>query len=187
MSDVNITFGPGTATGPLILFCLFGALSIIGAIATITRRNAVVAVACLVGTFFCLAVEFLLLYASFLAVMQVMVYAGAIMVLFVFVVMVVNRDDAEWTWDAQTAITNGLRVAAVALLLLVTYRAIASYGGASTSPPPDGFGSVNSVGRILVGEYVFPFEAISILLLVAVVGSLVIARHHHDKDRNEAP
>src|SRR5690349_754261 len=88
----------GSDTGVLVLFWIFAVLAVVGAVATITRRNTVAAVISLVGTFFALAIEFLLLSASFLAVIQVLVYAGAIMVLFVFVVMVVSRAESEPLW-----------------------------------------------------------------------------------------
>src|SRR5205814_4053046 len=82
-------------TGPRVVFWVIGALVIIGALLTVTRRNAVAAVMSLVATFFGLAATYALLSAHFLAALQVLVYAGAIMVLFIFVVMVLNRDEAD--------------------------------------------------------------------------------------------
>jgi NADH-quinone oxidoreductase subunit J len=174
--------------GPLVLFWVFAVGAVLGAIATVTRRNPVVAVVCLVGTFFCLAVEFLLLYASFLAAIQVLVYAGAIMVLFVFVVMVVNRAETEPFWHVSGPVTKLAAVAAVLVLMVRGWPALVAPPERQAAVITSEFGTVSGVGQILLGELVFPFEVVSILLLIAVVGSLVVARQHHDKDRErESP
>jgi NADH-quinone oxidoreductase subunit J len=156
----------------------------LGALATITRRNPVVAVVCLVGTFFALAVDFLLLYAQFLAVIQVLVYAGAIMVLFVFVVMVVSRAESEPLWRVSGPLTKVAALVAIVYLIVRGWSALSTYRPEYVAPPDGDFGTVAGVGRVLLGDYLFPFEAISILLLVAVVGALVVARQHHDKEKD---
>jgi NADH-quinone oxidoreductase subunit J len=126
---------------------------------------------------------FATLSAHFLAVMQVLVYAGAIMVLFVFVVMIVNRDE-----EAPIAL-RGLFVRSVGVLATgyLFYRAawlvMHSRGqdvmSAATTYPIPGFGSAASVGRLLFSDFLFPFEAISLLLLVAVVGGVLLSRPDH--------
>jgi len=171
-------------SGQMILFWIFASLTVLGALATITRRNPVVAVVCLVGTFFALAVNFLLLYAQFLAVIQVMVYAGAIMVLFVFVVMVVSRAEAEPLWRVSGPVTKLLALGATVFLLVRGWYALSHYRAPQVAPPSGDFGTTAGVGRVLLGDFLFPFEAISILLLVAVVGALVVARQHHDKEKD---
>src|SRR5262249_44822893 len=171
-------------SGQIVLFWIFASLAVLGALATITRRNPVVAVVCLVGTFFALAVDFLLLYAQFLAVIQVLVYAGAIMVLFVFGVMVVSRPESAPLWRVSGPVTKLLALAATAFLLVRGWHALAHYRAPQVAPPGGDFGTVGGVGRVLLGDFLFPFEAISILLLVAVVGALVVARHHHDKEKD---
>ncbi len=185
----TVEIGPqaGTATGALVLFWVFAVIAVAGALATVTRRNAVTAVVCLVGTFFAIAAEFLLLYAQFLAVIQVLVYAGAIMVLFVFVVMVVSRGEADPLWKLQGPVTKTVAVVAMGTLLWRGWHALRTFQPARIDAPPSGFGTVGGVGQVLLGDFLFPFEAISILLLVAVVGALVIARHHHDKDKAAQP
>jgi NADH-quinone oxidoreductase subunit J len=151
-----------------------GALGL--AIFTITRRNAVMAVVGLVGSFFCLAGIYVLLYAHFLAVMQILVYAGAILVLFVFVIMMLGREESE-PWALRSLFTKVVGGVAVFMLGYVVLRvlptpALAAKGGA----PPTSFGTVAAFGDVLFKEYLFPFEAVSLLLLLAVVGAVVIAR-----------
>jgi NADH-quinone oxidoreductase subunit J len=147
------------------------------AIFTITRRNPVTAVMSLVATFFGLAAVYAALSAHFLAVLQVLVYAGAIMVLFIFVVMILNREEV-----APMALRpmRLLGVAASAYLLWVFARVI-NEGVATTAVPPvvpETFGTVASVGDMLFRQFLYPFEAISLLLLVAIVGGVVVSRSH---------
>jgi NADH-quinone oxidoreductase subunit J len=151
-----------------------GALGL--ALFTITRRNAVMAVVGLVGSFFCLAGVYVLLYAHFLAVMQVLVYAGAILVLFVFVIMMLGRDESE-PWALRSLFSKviggvALFILGYVVLRLVPTPALAAKGGA----PPATFGTVGAFGDVLFKEYLFPFEAVSLLLLMAVIGAVVIAR-----------
>jgi len=146
------------------------------ALFTITRRNAVAAVVSLVATFFCLAGIYVLLYAHFLAVMQILVYAGAILVLFVFVIMVLGREESE-PWALRSMVTKLVGVGALVLLGVALARwlphpALATKGGA----PPASFGTVNAFGDTLFRDFLFPFEAVSLLLLLAVIGAVVIAR-----------
>lgn len=173
--------GFGNSKGAALFFWLMAAASIAGSIFVITRRNMVTAVMGMVGTFFALAALYAMLYAHFLAAIQVLVYAGAIMVLFVFVVMVLNRPEQE-PWALQGLAGKGL--AGLALLYLV-YRlatvlwTVKDQPHAAAQPITPGgfeFGSTKAVGKVLFTDYLFPFEAISIVLLVAVVGAIAIAR-----------
>ena len=174
----TIEFGtPSMWSNPAFYVFLVLAVGCLGlAIFTITRRNAVMAVVGLVGSFFCLAGIYVLLYAHFLAVMQILVYAGAIMVLFVFVIMMLGREESE-PWALRSLFTKVIGVAAVFLLGYVILRllptpALAAKGGA----PPTSFGTVAAFGDVLFKEYLFPFEVVSLLLLLAVIGAVVIAR-----------
>jgi NADH-quinone oxidoreductase subunit J len=190
-----------------LFFWIFAALTLGGALFVITRRNLIAAVMGMVGTFFALAGLYAMLYAHFLAAIQVLVYAGAIMVLFVFVVMILNRPEDE-PWALQGLL--GKALAGLGILYLVvrlsgvlwavkdtphatiaaptpTSAAMAAQGGAAEHPakvPPreDAFGSARAVGGVLFREYLFPFEAVSLILLVAVVGGLAIARPHHREE-----
>jgi NADH-quinone oxidoreductase subunit J len=171
-----------------LFFWIFAAGTLGGALFVVTRRNLITAVMGMVGTFFALAGLYLMLYASFLAVIQVLVYAGAIMVLFVFVVMILNRpEDEPWAFQGML----GKLLAGAAILYLVfrlcgvlwdvkDSRAAAISAprpvpAQATSGPVD-FGSVRAVGNVLFRDYLFPFEAVSLVLLAAVVGAIAVAR-----------
>ena len=165
------------APGDAILFGLMAAWVTFFAILTITRKNPVTAVMSLVATFFGLAAIYASLSAHFLAVLQVLVYAGAIMVLFIFVVMILNREEV-----APLALRpmRLLGVAGAVYLLVVIWNVIRK-DEHLTAPPPvvsETFGTVASIGDILFRQFLYPFEAISLLLLVAIVGGVVVSRSH---------
>ena len=146
--------------------------------ATITRRNPVVAAICLVGTLAGTAGIYVLLHATFIAAMQVLVYAGAIMVLFVFVVMSVEHPEREELGLTRDIGTKAVGIAAIVLILVRLVPAI--MGPEVTRAPalvPPEFGTVESIGNLLFRtNFLFPFEAISILLLVAIVGAVAVSR-----------
>jgi NADH-quinone oxidoreductase subunit J len=180
--------------GMALLFWAFAAASIAGALFVVSRRNLIAAVMGMVGSFLGIAAVYMMLYAHFLAVIQMLVYAGAIMVLFVFVIMILNRPEDEPVAPSGRfgQVLGGLSilylVGRLAMLLIhVTppNPAVALAAPAATAQGHD-WGSVAAVGTDLFGPSVFPFEAISILLLVAVVGAIAIARPLHE-DRLNAP
>jgi NADH-quinone oxidoreductase subunit J len=184
--------------GMALLFWAFAAASIGGALFVVTRKNLIAAVMGMVGSFLGISAVYMMLYAHFLAVIQMLVYAGAIMVLFVFVIMILNRPEDEPVAPSGRV---GQGVGAVAILYLV-YRLVmllvsvrmpneqvalaapAQFRLDSlqplAQPPVPGelvdWGSTKAVGYDLFGPGLFPFEAISILLLIAVVGAIAIAR-----------
>ncbi len=176
--------------GVTITFYAFSTLIIIGAVMTITSRNAIGAVMSLVATFFGLAALYALLYAHFLAALQVLVYAGAIMVLFIFVVMVLNRDEihpfstrgwsSTFAWLVGVGSVLYLGVQLLSKLLNFTVSMSHQSGGAvlHRDAPPEDFGTVAAVGHLLFTDYLFAFEAVSILLLIAVIAAVVVARSH---------
>jgi NADH-quinone oxidoreductase subunit J len=145
------------------------------AVFTITRKNPVTAVMSLVATFFGLAAMYATLSAHFLAVLQVLVYAGAITVLFIFVVMILNRE------EVTPLSFRPLRVLGVlaGVYLFVKFADVVVVGLPTGVPTPSvEFGTVAAVGDLLFRDFLYPFEAISILLLVAIVGGVVISRSH---------
>lgn len=170
--------GPSTLA-QLAFIVLSGAL--LGfALVTITRKSAASAVMALIATACALAGLFATLSAHFLAVLQVLVYAGAIMVLFVFAVMILNRDE-----ERPIALRGiFLRSAGVLALGYVFYRlaiiVVRERGSdvlaAAATPPIPDYGNASGIGRLLFSDFLFPFEAISILLLVAVVAGVLLAR-----------
>lgn len=180
-------------SGNELVFYAFSALAVVSAIATVTRRNPVVAAVWLVATFFAVAVAYVQLSATFLAVIQVLVYAGAMMVLFVFVIMVLDTDESgaaesrrpsrvgRFGYYLALLLSGGLLV----WVLLATLSKQFITPGARIDPQSD-FGSAESVGRLLFTEYLFAFEAISLLLLAAVIGAVVVARTRREREKQAA-
>jgi NADH-quinone oxidoreductase subunit J len=180
-------------SGSELVFYAFSALAVVSAIATVTRKNPVVAAVWLVATFFAVAVVYVQLSASFLAVIQVLVYAGAMMVLFVFVIMVLDTDESgaaesrrpsrvgRFGYYLGLLLSGGL----IVWVLLATLSKQYLTPGAYIDPQSD-FGSAESVGRLLFTDYLFAFEAISLLLLAAVIGAVVVARTRRDREKQAA-
>jgi NADH-quinone oxidoreductase subunit J len=161
---------------PRLFFIGFALLVIFGALMTIIQKNDVGAVMALVATFFGLAAVYTFLSAHFIAALQVLVYAGAIMVLFIFVVMVLNRDETDpWVWRGLV----GKIVLGAGPMMYLVYK-LGIYLRAVTTlrpeAPNDEFGTVAQVGELLFTDYLFAFEAVSVLLLIAVIAAVVVAR-----------
>jgi len=165
------------STGDLIVFWLLAVFVVGFALFTITRKNPVTAVMSLVATFFGLAAIYATLSAHFLAVLQVLVYAGAIMVLFIFVVMILNREEVA---PFPIRISPLVAVAFGGVYLLWKFVEVVCVDMPAVAPAatPDSFGTVASVGDLLFRDFLYPFESISVLLLVAIVGGVVISRSH---------
>jgi NADH-quinone oxidoreductase subunit J len=165
----------GASIGDQVVFWILAAAITFFAVFTMTRRNPVTAVMSLVATFFGLAAMYATLSAHFLAVLQVLVYAGAITVLFIFVVMILNRE------EVTPLSFRPLRVLGVlaGVYLFVKFADVVVVGLPTGVPTPSvEFGTVAAVGDLLFRDFLYPFEAISILLLVAIVGGVVISRSH---------
>ena len=164
-----------------LVFWFFSLLCVGGSIFVITRRNLVAATMGLVGTFFAIAAIYVMLFAHFIAAIQVLVYAGAIMVLFVFVVMILNREEDE-PWSLQGLLGKGFAAVALVYLLArvgqVLWKVKESAPHALETVNGYEFGTTRAIGSTLFRTYLFPFEAVSILLLIAVVGAVAIARPH---------
>ena len=157
-----------------IAFWVLGAWTLAGAVATVTRRNPLVAAVWLVATFLGLAGLFALLQAHFLALIQVLVYAGAIMVLFVFVIMVLGRSEDDPLGFLTAPVTKLIGVGAVGVMGWLLVKALAGHP-APVGPCGD-FGTVGAVGKLLLNDYLFPFEVVSLLLLAAVLGAVMLTR-----------
>ena len=167
-------------------FYLFGAIAIGASLLVIAQRNPVYSVLLLIASFGALSGLYVLLDAPFVAVIQIIVYAGAIMVLFLFVVMLLNAPQEDTEHDVRMHPFRGpgpMRFGAVLALGLA-----AELGWALTRTPGDSaaFGgtpvsSVSAIGRALFTEYAFAFEVTSILILVAMVGAVVLARREEPR------
>jgi len=157
-------------------FYLLAALTVGGALGVVTLRNPVHCALSLVGTLFLVAVAFVALQAHLVAALQIIVYAGAVMVLFLFVIMLLNLQA-----DPADVSPLGLRVFSVAAAaVLGGVLAHSIWQGlkdrASRGPLAGDFGSTAEVARLLFREHLVAFELTSLLLLVAVVGAVVLAR-----------
>jgi len=157
------------------LFYIFAAVAILAGLSVVLQRTPVYSALSLIVVLCSLAVVYLLLGAEFLAVVQVIIYAGAIMVLFVLVIMLLNARQESPTDRSRIA-----RIAGVPLLaVFVAEILVAVWGqfGNSASPAPHGFDAgPRAVGELLFRNYVLPFEVTSVLILVAVLGAVVLAK-----------
>jgi NADH-quinone oxidoreductase subunit J len=162
-----------------ILFFVAGLGAIAGALGVVMLRNPFYSVLSLVGHLVALAVLFLLLDAAFVAAAQVVVYAGAVMVLYVFVVAYVGGSDEPLRPDASGLVGAFGPVFAVAIFVEITIAVVGSSLDGLDSRGPDvdaGFGSPAEIGELLLTKFLIPFETASFLLLVAAVGAVVLAR-----------
>jgi NADH-quinone oxidoreductase subunit J len=173
-----------------LIFWLFSGLAILASALVIGQRNPMYSVLMLIASFGALAGLYIQLDAPFVAVAQIIIYAGAIMVLFLFVVMLLNapqEDAAEWDRSHPLRQPGMMRAGAMLALLLVIQLtwALLQVNGADVpvgaQGDPEAIGSVRTLGRILFTEYVFAFEATSILILVAMVGAVVLAKREGDR------
>jgi NADH-quinone oxidoreductase subunit J len=160
-----------------VLFWTFGGLTAGLALLVIVMRNPVHCAVALIGNLFCIAALFALLDAHFLAAIQVLVYAGAILVLFLFVIMLLNLKPEELGGPRQTA----TKIAGSVLLAWVGFKLVTNLVGVTGAGEGFGavdasYGTVETVGRLLFGPYLLPFEVASILLLAAIMGSVAIAK-----------
>jgi NADH-quinone oxidoreductase subunit J len=161
-----------------ILILIFSVIAVASAVIMITRRNPIKSVLFLILNFFSISALYLLLNAQFIAVIQVAVYAGAIMVLFLFVIMLLNLQDESKlteniTYKKITAVL--LSILLFAVLAITTYFAfIEKYQ--AINPISEKIGTVEVIGRELYTTYSFPFELISFVLVAAIVGAIVLAK-----------
>ena len=158
----------------LILFLVFGGLCLAGAINLLLQSHPINSALSLVVVMSSLAVLYLLLGAEFLAAAQIIVYAGAIMVLFVFVVMLLNAGREERTLGSRAA--KALGFPAVAVLLAVFATIILKAQGLGSASLSDGITTTEDLSRVLFHELLLPFEVTSVLILIAILGAVALAR-----------
>jgi NADH-quinone oxidoreductase subunit J len=168
----------------MTLFYLFAAVAVVASLLVIAQRNPIYSVLLLIASFGALSGLYVLLEAPFVAVTQIIVYAGAIMVLFLFVVMLLNapHEDTDVDLSRHPLFRPGpmrfgavLAAALVAELVWALTRSAAASGDAGVFPAAF-VSSVRAIGVSLFTDYAFPFEVTSVLILVAMVGAVVLAR-----------
>ncbi len=165
-----------------LLFIIMGLISIVCAICVVFQRNPIYSAIFLIQTMVSLAVLYVLLHAEFIAAIQVMVYAGAVMVLFIFVIMLLNlgKKDVEGGKDKllfQKASAIILGLVLFVVIGVVTVRTVfQGTKGEYTPESISAIGNTQLVGKLLFTDYVFPFEIASILLFAAVLGAIILAK-----------
>ncbi len=163
----------------VIMFSLFAIGAVASAVFTITRKNPVSSAMSLVAHFFMLTGLYLTLQAQFVAAVQVLVYAGAIMVLVVFVIMLLNvGKEIENPQRGNLRTTLGALMG-VLLVVLIGVAVLARPTGRLSLPDTAAeIGTTEAIGQSLFTTYLFPFEAVSLLLLAALIGSVILAKRH---------
>lgn len=170
------------ANGPALLFYLFAGLAVLAAILVVTLRNPMYSAFALLVSFLAVAGLFFLLHAEFLAVVQIFVYGGGIMVLFLFVIMLVNLHRLHEMKIYGMQWPAALLLAAVMIGLVSWVVARVQFAppnitpGALVSVEGDPVGNVQAVAWQLYQQYLLPFEIASVFLLVAMIGAVVLAR-----------
>ncbi|MBW8010767.1 MAG: NADH-quinone oxidoreductase subunit J [Chloroflexi bacterium] len=169
-------------TPDVILFLILAVVAIASALGMLLSKNAVYSALYLILNLATIAVFYLLLGAPFIAMVQVTVYAGAIMVLFLFVIMLLGAEQLRRArtlgWQQPVAVVLAVVLVAEATYIIFT----------KTSSLPDieaaeaGFGSPQAIGELLFNQYLLPFEITSVLLLVAMIGAIVMTRDGKKKE-----
>src|SRR5579859_6514326 len=168
-----------------VLFFIAAIAALAGAIGVVTLRNPFYSVLALVCHLIALAALFLLLRAEFVAAAQVVVYAGAVMVLYVFVVAYVGGGE-EYATGAALRVLGPLFALAVAVELCIALLGSALSGiSGKGAPYVLGFGTPRQIGRLFLTDYLFAFEVASLLLLVAAIGAVVLARRRRGLEPEE--
>ncbi|MBI4674216.1 MAG: NADH-quinone oxidoreductase subunit J [Chloroflexi bacterium] len=170
-----------------IVFYLFAAIAVLGALGVVMARSPVRSALSLASVFISLAAMYVLLNAGFLAVAQIMIYAGAVLILFLFVIMVLNPrvDVLGARTGTQTLIAIAFTVAlAVLIIATVSSGQIAPATGKFTPEVLADFQHVEIIGALLFSEFLLPFEIASMLLLVAIVGAMTLARREKGAHKN---
>ncbi len=171
-----------TDTAEAVTFWVFAIPLVVSALGVVIAKNPVYAAMNLVAAFFFMAGLYVLLVAHLIAFMQILVYAGAVMVLFLFVIMLLSIGDEHLMKERKRpmqliGVAGGLGVLAVlGAAIWQTTGGANLFGAPGWAAAGADFGTVKAVGRLLFTQYLLPFEATSLLLLVAIVGAVVVAK-----------
>jgi NADH-quinone oxidoreductase subunit J len=157
------------------VFYFLSALAIAGALLTVLNRNPVYSVLSLIVTFFAIAGHYFLLNSTFLAAVQIIVYSGAIMVLFLYVIMMLNlNQDTEPNKSALTQVGAAIAGGSLMLVLVVALKDVSQMNMANQVN--ENIGTIQQLGIVLYRDYLLPFEVSSVLFLVGMVGSVMLGK-----------
>lgn len=159
-----------------IIFLVFGAAAVVSALFMVTRKNPIISAVFLILNFFTVAVIYLFLKAQFIAIIQVLVYMGAIMVLFLFVIMLLNVGEAVKTTEQLSIKKITSILISILLLCLLGVSFYFGFQGKQMSDAAEQMGTAESLGKVLFTTYSFHVLAAGMLLLAAVVGAVVLAK-----------
>ncbi len=168
----------------LLMFTLLGFGAVVSALIMVMNRKPMNAAMSLIVTMFCLAGLYVLLDAHLMAAFQIIVYAGAIMVLFLFVIMLLNIQEKTGHLAARTILIQFIAVVVVGGLFLGAVN-LFKVGGAAVAVGEQ-FGTTRGVGEMLFTRYLLPFEIASVLLLAAIVGAVILAKRRIDDPEQDA-
>ena len=161
----------------LTLFGILAGIAALAAIGVVAFGNAVRSALCLIANFFCLAFLYFTLNAELLGITQVIVYTGAIMVLFLFVIMLLNLGSPQFLREPPDYLKKGIgMLLGFMLFALIASQVIQPLSNVTNTSSPDDYGSPMAIGNALFTTYVWPFEVASILLLIGIVGSIMLAK-----------
>ena len=170
--------------GSDFLFYVFAAVAVVASALVVGQRKPIYSVMLLIVSFLALAGLYVLLDAPFVAVIQIIIYAGAILVLFLFVVMLLNAP-VDGTPGLAARVTGPRRLGIVLAVLLAAELAWALWAASASGSPggamgdsPANLSSVRTIGQVLYTDYVLAFEVTSLLILVAMLGAVVLAKRH---------
>jgi NADH-quinone oxidoreductase subunit J len=171
-------------TAQLLIFLILAAIAVAGGVNVILQRHPIHSAISLITVMMALAGLFLLLESEFIAAVQIIVYAGAIMVLFVFVIMLLNAGAEERTNMSHMARYAGVPLA-IFLLVELAYQVGAATFAMKLQPPADNV--TRGLSMLLFQDFVFPFELTSVLILIAILGALVLAQRRESVPAKGGP
>ena len=159
-------------------------MGIAGGVGLILNRNPVYSALSLIVNFFSIAGLYLTLEAEFLAIIQILVYAGAIMVLFLFVIMLLNlSNEPKQSPFSVTVVAAGVLAVAFLVEMFIAFQGVPNESGFLTSQ--FNFNSTEVIGMLMMTTYLFPFEMISVILIAALIGAIVIAKRYNYENVNK--
>jgi NADH-quinone oxidoreductase subunit J len=165
-------------TAPLVVFFVLAALAVLAASSLIVQHHPIHSALSLIVVMIALAGLYLLMGAEFVAAVQIIVYGGAIMVLFVFVIMLLNAGEEERTNFSKLATYAGVPLA-VAMAGLIAAAVVHSSGSLHAAEPPGTLTSTKTLSMMLFSDFAYPFELTSFLILVAILGAIVLAQREN--------